>query len=176
MRGPTEDASVATSLFHGPSDDKAAAAILPAGSGRGQEPGHPPLRLCPVLGATGRGGPPRGSAREGLGRPPLIWMVCSLGAHKAQQALRARGTGLGSSRLDIPTGTAARTASEPEPGGLESGPAEAGEVCDMAMCSPASGSQELEQASLPRAIGPQSVMTPQEKIQRNTVFSSRLLP
>ena len=159
MRGPTEDASVATSLFHGPSDDKAAAAILPAGSGRGQEPGHPPLRLCPVLGATGRGGPPRGSAREGLGRPPLIWMVCSLGAHKAQQALRARGTGLGSGRLDIPTGTAARTASEPEPGGLESGPAE-----------------ELEQASLPRAIGPQSVMTPQEKIQRNTVFSSRLLP
>ena len=83
MRVPTVDASVATSLFHGPSDDKAAAAILPAGSGRGQEPGHPPLRPSPVLGATGRGGPPRGSARQGLGSSPLIWMVCSLGAHKA---------------------------------------------------------------------------------------------
>lgn len=68
------DASAVTSLFHGPSDDKAAAAVLPAGSGRGQEPGHPPLRLSPVLGAAGRGGPPHGSARQGLGStPPSGW-------------------------------------------------------------------------------------------------------
>ena len=109
-------------------------------------------------------------SQAGAGQlPPPISMACSLGAHEAQQAIRARGT-------DIPTGAAGRTAGEPEPGGLESGPAEAGEVCDMPICSPASGSQQLEQASLPQATGPQSVMTPQEKIQRNTVFSSRLLP
>ena len=72
MRVPTVDASAVTSLFHGPSDDKAAAAILPAGSGRGQEPGKLPLRLSPVLGAAGRGGPPRGSARQELGSTPHL--------------------------------------------------------------------------------------------------------
>lgn len=50
---------------------------------------------------------PRSSASQGLGSLP-IQKTCSPGTHEAQQALRARGTGLGSARLNIPTSATSR--------------------------------------------------------------------
>lgn len=107
---------------------------------------------------------PHSSASCGPGSLP-IGMTCSPGTYEAPQALGARETGLGFCGPNIPTGAAGWTASERAAGALDSGQAEAGEVCDMPICSPASGSQELGSASMPRATGPQSVMIPQEKIQ-----------
>lgn len=148
------------------SDGKGAAATLPAELGRCQVPRHPPWGLCLPWALQGEAGQflPHSSASQGLGSLP-IWTTCPPGTHEAQRTLRARGMGLGSSRPKVPTGAAGGTAREMEARSMESGPAETEEICDMPICSPASRSQALELASLPRAMGPQSVMTPPEKIQ-----------
>lgn len=93
-------------------------------------------------------------------------MTRSPGTYEATQALRAAETGLGSAGCNIPTGAAGRMAREKEARGpwSQARPSR-GSLRHAHLLPCLGGSQELELASTPQAIGPQSVMMLQEKIQ-----------
>lgn len=101
-----------TILFHCHSDGIEAAAIflVDQGGARHQDT-HPQGSF--LSWETQASSSPRSSASQGLGSLP-IQKTCSPGTHEAQRALRARGTGLGSARLNIPTSATSRMVREME--------------------------------------------------------------